>query len=138
MCNHIACKEKGVGIYAVFCGSLGPCLSLCLCSCICISIRFLYVYLSLSLSLSLSLYLCGRELWSSPSGDLSRSFLWLCGSHQTGGSAYQEWQEVIAAIIGWGHWVTRWAMISKYNKNRNPEYLVFLLKFNSSSIISAQ
>ena len=30
-----------MGIYTVFCGSLGPCLSLCLCSCICIFIRFL-------------------------------------------------------------------------------------------------
>ena len=50
----------------------------------------------------------GSGLLTTLSGDISRTFLWLCGSHQTGGSAYQEWQEVIAAIIGWGHWVARW------------------------------
>ena len=48
--------------------------------------------------------LCGSRR---PSGDLSRSFLSRL-PHQTRGTALSGTpQEVIAAIIGWGHWVKR-------------------------------
>ena len=74
-------------LLSLLCIYICPCICICLCLCLCVGGS------------------CGQTL----SGDLFRSFLRLCGSHQTGGSAYQESQEVIAAIIGWGHWVTRWA-----------------------------